>query len=170
MSDLVTHHRRACNGFSAIVARGADRWTDASPCPGWDAGAVVEHVVGVHDDLLFRPAGVEVARPEHDPGARWAATVAAIDSALAMHADLDAALAILVGEVVTHTWDLGEALGIDAALDAELCAWAGDFFRAHEEQVRSSGVFAPELPVSHDADATTRLLAFLGRDVTRTLA
>jgi uncharacterized protein (TIGR03086 family) len=167
MSDVIANHRRACAGFSAIVAQGEGRWMNPSPCADWDAGGVVEHVIGFHDELLLRPTGTEPPRPADDPIIRWAETVAAIRSAVekapSSDIDLDQLLPALTAEVVTHTWDLAQAIGVDPELDVELCEVSYDFMRANEEPMRSSGLFGDAVGPD-DTDAATRLIAFLGRD------
>ena len=177
MSDVITNHRRACTGFSAIVAQGEGSWRNPSPCAEWDARGVVEHVIGFHDELLLRPTGTEPMRPQDDPIARWAATVPAIhsamvlasssddigDSPIAPAVNLDQLLPALTAEVLAHTWDLAQAIGVDAYLDTELCEVSYDFMRANEAQVRSSGMFAAAVPPDK-TDAAVQLIAFLGRD------
>ena len=171
VSDLMTNHRRALDGFSAIVAQGAGRWGNCSPCAEWDAGAVVEHVIEIHDRFLLGPTGTEPVRPEDDPAGRWTATASAIGPAVevASSADLDAvdldgALPALMGELVIHTWDLAKAIGVDPDLDPDLCAISYGSMRSHEEQVRSSGLFAAAVPIDDSADPASRLIAFVGRD------
>jgi uncharacterized protein (TIGR03086 family) len=168
--SAITNHRRACNGFSAIVAQGEGRWTNASPCPEWDARGVVEHVIGFHDALLLGPTATAPERPMDDPIARWALTVAAMDSAMDaasskdLEIDLDHLLPALTGEVLTHTWDLAKAIGVDPQLDAELSAVSYGIALANDEQVRASGLFDSAVPVPGDAAAATQLVAFFGRD------
>jgi uncharacterized protein (TIGR03086 family) len=166
MSDAIANHRRACDGFSAIVAQGAGHWSSQSPCPEWDARDVVEHVIGFHDELLLAPTATEPARPEDDPVARWALTVSAIDSAEEApgDVDLDQLLPVLTSEVLAHTWDLAMAIGIDPNLDPELCAASHDVMRSNEEQMRASGLFDASITPADHADAAARHIAFLGRD------
>lgn len=166
LATSITNHRRACDRFSAVVAQGAGRWANPSPCAEWDARGVVEHVIGIHDELLLRPTGTEPVRSSDDPIARWAATVPANDAAVeaASPSHLERALPALTGEVLAHTWDVAKAIGVDADLDPELCAIAYEFMRANEAQVRSSGLFDDAAPVPHDADVATQFIAFVGRD------
>ena len=166
--EVPANHRRACELFSAIVAQGEGRWANPSPCPEWDARGVVEHVVDTYDNMLLRPTGVETVRPTDDPIANWAATVDALigatDPTALADRDLDGLLSALTGEVLIHSWDLAKALGVDAYLDAELCAATYENMRAHEDQVRASGLFSQGVLVPTDADAVTQLIAFAGRD------
>jgi uncharacterized protein (TIGR03086 family) len=177
MSDVISNHRRACSGFTLVVAQGEGRWTDPSPCPEWDARGVVEHVIGFHDELLLHPTGIKPMREEDDPIARWEVTIAAIDSAIEVASskspedpplppavDLDQLLPALTAEVLAHSWDLATALGVDPRLEAELCQVAYDFMRRNEEQIRSSGMFGSTVSVPQGADGATQLIAFLGRD------
>ena len=168
--SAITNHRSACNGFSAVVGQGERMWTNPSPCAEWDARGVVEHVIGFHEALLLRPTGTEPARPMDDPIARWALTVIALDSAMDvasskdLEIDLDRLLPALTGEVLTHTWDLAMAIGVDPHLDLELCEASYEGARANDEQVRASGLFDSAVPVPNNADAATQLIAFFGRD------
>ena len=106
-------------------------------------------------------------RPDDDPVARWSLTVPAIRSAVEMassEVDLDSLLPALTAEVLTHTWDVAKAIGVDPDLDTELCEVSYDFMRANEEQVRSSGLFGAAVSRPNDTDAVTQFIAFLGRD------
>ena len=177
MNEAMERHLRACDGFSLIVDQGEGHWTGPSPCPGWDARGVVEHVIGFHDVLLLRPLGAKPRRPKHDPVARWAVTVPAIESALgraairrpddpagAPEVDLDRLLPVLTAEVLVHTWDLARAIGVDPRLDPELCEISSGVVEPNDRSLRASGMFGPAVAVRAGADAATRLVAFLGRD------
>jgi len=172
VNDLVSRHRRACDGFSAVVQQGDGRWDNPSPCPQWDARGVVEHVIGFHDVLLLRPMGAKPERPKGDPIARWAVTVPAIFSVLertsteVLDTDvtIDRLLPALTADVLVHTWDLARAIDVDPRLDPELCVICYDIVRPNDERLRESGMFAPIVPVPDDADPATRLVTFLGRN------
>jgi uncharacterized protein (TIGR03086 family) len=74
-----------------------------------------------------------------------------------------ALLSLLVTDLTAHTWDIGRALGLPVALPPELVTASFDWARSHV--VRRPGFFDPEVTPAADADAQTRLLAFLGRAV-----
>src|SRR5438309_807141 len=59
-------------------AEAAEAWSRPSPCAGWTARDVVEHVIGFHEVLVLRPLGVKVERPREGPAARWRATERAL--------------------------------------------------------------------------------------------
>lgn len=168
----IARHRLACTGFGAVVAQVGDRWRAASPCEGWDARAVLEHVIGFHEVLVLRPLGVRAHRPGDDPVGRWTATEAAIFTALdsasvagpltavpgADAYDLVALLPALTTDVLVHTWDLARAAGIDVRLDEDLCG------RALAAGPPPAGeMFAPPVAVPDDADVQVQMLAVYGR-------
>lgn len=174
---LVERHGRACRGFTVVVDDVAPGgWAVLTPCTEWDAGALVEHVIGFHEFLLLRPLGVRARRPREDPAARWRATHVAIGQALAQPALLEPVdyfdaqarrpvdvLDAITADVVIHTWDLGRAVGVDPALDGELLARAYDTARA-ADAAHGGGLFAPAVPVSSGATMQDRLVALRGRD------
>ena len=109
--------------------------------------------------------------------ARWAVTVPAIVAAMELASsvgvenppkppkvDLRRRLPVLTADVLAHTWDLAKSIGVDPNLDRTLCEVSYEIVQPNEARLRSSGMFGPAVPVSSDADAATRLIAFLGRD------
>lgn len=155
------HHLAACDGLADVAVRVGDRWDRPSPCAGWDARAVLEHVIGFHDVLVLRPAGAKPDRPRHDPVARWAATVTALRGVLAAgEPDL---LPVLTTEVLVHTWDLARAAGVPHGLDPEACATAHRAALAGAGARAGSGMFAPPVDPG-GADPVWALVALLGRD------
>jgi uncharacterized protein (TIGR03086 family) len=177
VDELIDRHRRACDGFSAIVGQAEGRWNRPSPCTEWDARGVVEHVIGFHDVLLLRPMGTKPTRPKDDPATRWSITVPAIFSTLAdasdgyltgdagiPDVDIRRLLPMLTTDVLVHTWDVARAVGVEAVLDADLCERSLALVLANEAGLHASDMFGPPLPVPDDADAQTKLLALLGRD------
>jgi uncharacterized protein (TIGR03086 family) len=169
-------HLRACKGFSRIVAEADGRWERPSPCPGWDARSVVEHVIGFHDALLLRPLSAKPERSKGDPVARWTVTLSAITSLLQVRGedptvdeesngiDLERLLPILTTEVLVHTWDLARAVGVDAFLDAELCDASYRAALRNERFLRESGMYDLSVPFPENAPAEAKLVAVLGRD------
>ena len=178
MDDLVDRHQRACACFSRVAhAVPAHAWDAPTPCPDWDARAVVEHVIGFHDFLLLRPLGVRALRPRDDPAARWDATSAALFGALAIDATLDRStelpgggtstprtmIGALTTDVLIHTWDLERAIRTPSLLDDALCECAYAAARTSGLR-RADGMIGPEISVADNAPAVDRLVAFYGRD------
>jgi uncharacterized protein (TIGR03086 family) len=179
MDALAARHQRACDGFTRVTrAVTDDQWTAPTPCPEWDARALVEHVIGFHEFLLLRPLGVRANRPREGPADRWAATSEALFTTLAANDGvLDRAtalpgggestprtmLAALTTDVLVHTWDLARATNVDEPLDEELCADAYEAVRA-TGLARDGQMIGPEVPAGDEVAPSTRLAAFYGRD------
>jgi uncharacterized protein (TIGR03083 family) len=81
--DGIDRYRAALRGFGALVrAVPADGWSRPSPCPGWTAADVVDHVAGAQATLLALlgegPGPVE----GRDVRERWLGVEARVLSAL----------------------------------------------------------------------------------------
>jgi uncharacterized protein (TIGR03086 family) len=180
---------RALDCFEALVARvPPDRWDAPSPCEGWCAADVVDHVIGDLRGIQGYATGRQaesVADPRSaardDPLAAWrtarADMTAALDAAaLAQTVHLpwggDMALRDFVEryplEILVHAWDLAQATGQAAALDPDLVGGALETARLFAPAGRAAGLIGPERAVPGDADDLTRLLAIFGRSATDT--
>lgn len=186
MTDLLGLQQRATDEFDRRVGAITDeQWNRSTPCTDWDVRALVNHVV--YEDLwaphLARGETVEQVGDRYegdqlggDPKAVWRK---ASDGALAAFREpgaLDRSVHLsygdepapgyisqLVTDHLIHAWDLARGIGDDDTLDPELVIWAWENIQPHEQMVRQSGLFGPPIDVPDDADAQTRLLAFVGR-------
>src|SRR3954468_20466905 len=128
MTEFLNRYRRNADAFAdTIRAVPDDAWASPSPCPGWDARAVVGHVVSTLD--IFEKLVGREQRPgpsvEDDPLGAFQAMRAQVEEELA-----DPALAdieyegffgrmsfaasvdqFLSGDLVVHRWDLAKATG-----------------------------------------------------------
>jgi len=174
-------HRRVAAAFTERV-RGTTDWEAPAPVDGWVARDVVDHLVtwlpaflagnGVHG---VGPGDVRVA---DDPVAAWLAHADSVqalldgpgaaqqvdDSHMGQWAVGDLVNQIYTSDVFMHTWDLARATGQDETLDPETCAAMLAGMEPIDEMLRQSGQYGPRVEVSPDADAQTRLIAFIGRD------
>ncbi|MHA6797824.1 TIGR03086 family metal-binding protein [Bounagaea algeriensis] len=167
----------------AVRAVPPDAWNNPTPCADWDARRLVGHLVSVlelaHATVRGDEAPPGSTAPSElgaDPAAEWPRT-AARTRAEVERADLDAVRTTMFGEVplrqalgfptvdlYLHTWDLGRAHGRRVALPEHVLTWAEQFLRqVPAETLRSPGTFGPEQPAPEGAEATERLMAFLGR-------
>jgi uncharacterized protein (TIGR03086 family) len=182
-SSPAAEHRAIAGRFTALVLGApAGAWDDPSPVSGWRARDVVGHLVEWLPAFLDAGAGVRLpAGPsvEDDPVGAWQVHCAGVQALLddpATHARLlsnphvgqlpvdEAVSRFYTGDVFLHTWDLGRATGQDPALDPERCAATLAGMEPLDELLRTSGEYGPRVPVPADADAETRLIAFIGRD------
>jgi uncharacterized protein (TIGR03086 family) len=168
--------------FGEIVdAVRSDQWDDPTPVAGWKARDVVGHLIEwfpalVHHLEVTLPPGPSV---ETDPAAAWRAFAAGVIALLEGPAvaalvptnpnfggvPLDRAVShFFTADVFHHTWDLATATGQVPALDPERCEFMLAAMEPIDELLRDSGQYGPRVEVPEDADAETRLVAFLGRD------
>ena len=180
MSEISDRYRRLSDAFVATVAAvPADRWASPSPCEGWTARDVVEHVATVQGMFLGFVGRTAPALPPvaDDPlltlHSAFAPILEVLDDPVLSIQTFDGAFgetnfAAAIDrfanlDLVVHRWDLARATGGDETVavdDAErVIAGAAGFGPA----LRSPGVCGPEIDVAPDADATTRMLAVLGR-------
>ena len=121
------------------------------------------------------PAGPSV---DDDPVAAWLAHTEAVQSLLDDPATAEqvhdlphlgpmplgqAVDRIYTSDVFLHRWDLARATGQDETLDADRCAEMLEGMLPMDEALRQSGHYGPRVEVPDDADAQTKLLAFIGR-------
>jgi uncharacterized protein (TIGR03086 family) len=169
-------YRDAADRFSATVDATSD-WSAASPCEGWTAADVVDHVVDTERQFLEGQGAELGERPTGDPASVWAQHLAAVRPLAADEAfrvreydgffgrtTVGATLDNFYGfDLVVHGWDLGSASGrpttfTDADMDAMEQAFVGFGDHAYDE-----GVFRRPVEVADDAPRQERLLARMGR-------
>jgi uncharacterized protein (TIGR03086 family) len=168
-----------------VRAVGPQQWHDPTPCTGWDVRALVNHVVTEQRwaPLLLDGATVEDIGDRFDgdqlgddPVGAWASAAAAAHEAFAAPGALRRSVELSYGrrpaegycaemtmDLTVHAWDLARGIKADERLDPELVSDVLEFIEPQAEQLVGSGLFAPPVRVSHDADPQTRLLALVGR-------
>lgn len=184
MSDISDRYRRIAAAFTERVhAVPADAWDNPAPCEGWVARDVVGHMVEWMPPMLSQAAGVDLpAGPSvaDDPVGAWDVMNAGIQAMLDdpdiaqrefIHEHIprmsvpDAVNMVMVNDVFLHTWDLARATGLDETLDRDEAAAMFAGMEPMDEMLRSSGQYGPRVAVPDDADAQTKLMAFIGRQV-----
>jgi uncharacterized protein (TIGR03086 family) len=186
MTEISDRYRTVAAQFTERVKAVPDgAWSNPAPCEGWDARDVVRHLTDWLPGFFFEQWGV-AARPapsvDDDPLGAWLAVDGAIQDALDDPAVADAVRDTHMGpssfadqidmictpDVLIHTWDLARAAGLDETLDptevARGVAGVESMPPEVDQAMRDSGHYGPRVVVPADADAQTRLLAFMGRD------
>lgn len=176
-------HRSIAGTFTDRV-RGvpAGGWDRPAPCEGWVARDVVGHLVEWFPGFLRSGTGIELPTGPpvgEDPVAAWQVHAEAVQALLDDPAcgervlsnqhigdvPLDTAISqFYTADVFLHTWDLARATGQDERLDPDRCAVMLEGMLPMDEVLRGSGHYGPRVDVPDDADAQTRLLAFIGRN------
>jgi uncharacterized protein (TIGR03086 family) len=180
MSDTARQYRKLADDFATTVAEvGDDQWSAPSPCEGWTARDVVRHMIENHEmflGLVGRTLG-DIPSVDDDPAAAFAA---ACDVVAADLEDPERAKAsydgyfgrttfaesidrFMLGELLVHRWDLGQAIGVDVHFEPDEIAKMFATVEGYGDASRTNNVFGPPLDPPPDADDQTRLLAFTGR-------
>lgn len=179
---IAEDHRRVTAEFTATVEGTAPAaWDRPAPPEGWVARDVVRHLVEWLPAFLRGGAGIVLPDGppvDDDPVGAWRHHAATVQELLD---DLDRSTAghdlphlgrmtlgqaierIYVPDVFLHRWDLARATGQDETLDPQRCARLLEGMLPMDEVLRASGHYGPRVEVPDDADAQTRLLAFIGR-------
>ena len=142
MSEALDLYRRIADGFSArLKAVAAGAWDTPTPCPGWTAGYVPVHVVGVGRSYLAVAGGgpVPPALDAYvaDMAARGESSAAAAGGGVAafelLRAEAEAALedpARVVAPVQTPFGELPLAAVISVVMGGDMLAHTWDLARA----------------------------------------
>ena len=168
--DASEMHLAVCRRFGEAVGSANGKWNRRSPCDGWDARGVLEHVIGFHDVLLLRPLGLKPNRPQN-PQVRWELTYDALTEAFesggVTRLDARKLVPSLTRDVLVHTWDLARAVGADDRLDPGWCELVYAGLPEDPQALSASGMFNAPVAVNSETseiDVQARLLARLGRD------
>ncbi|MGC4808485.1 TIGR03086 family metal-binding protein [Micromonospora sp. DT233] len=184
MTNVADDHRAVAKAFAERVRGVAPAdWDNPAPCEGWVALDVVRHLTEWLPAFLSAGAGIELPKGptvDEDPLAAWVAHSDGVQALLDDPATSGQMLAnphvgempvdqaigmVYVPDVFLHTWDLARATGQDERLDPDRCAQLLAGMLPMDDVLRGSGQYGPRAEVAEDADAQTRLLAFIGRPV-----
>jgi uncharacterized protein (TIGR03086 family) len=180
MSEIADRYARLADAFATTIAAvPEERWSATSPCDGWTARDVVQHVcdtqalfLGLVDE---EPGdGPPVAT---DPLGAWRAAAAPVRVVLADPVRAATAYDGVFGpttfesaidrfanfDLVVHRWDLARATGGDDSIPEADAQRVLDGVGAFGPALYGPGVCAEPVEVGADADLTTRMLAVVGR-------
>ena len=155
-----------------------------TPCAGWDVQALISHVVlgDAAIPLLF--AGeplpstmtIDTSILGPNPVATWRGTALAAIEAFQAPGAMEQIVAHPIGErdgatvarfrlvdVLTHSWDLATAIGVEVELPEPLTAAVLDFLFPLVDGLRESKVFDAPVEPPEGAPSWQRMLGLLGR-------
>lgn len=174
LDGFLTHLRP----FTDVVHTGGD-WSAPSPCTGWRARDVLDHVITTQREF-FERHGIDLGpAPAGPPAEAWAAHLAAVRTAATPavasreydsdfgRTTIGATLAGFYGfDLVVHRWDLARGLGRDTSFSEAELDLVEAALPGFGEHLYADGVCGPAVPVPQDASRQVRLLATTGRDAT----
>jgi uncharacterized protein (TIGR03086 family) len=157
-----------------------EQWDAPTPCTEWSVSRVVAHLVGMNRVFAAMlageppPARADIAADQLLQAYRESASklLAAFGEPGVLDRTFDSPMGSATGaerlnirlyDLLAHGWDLAEATGQDASLPEEAAEAALAFVSNQLLDEARPGRFAPAQPVSADAPAIERLVAFLGR-------
>lgn len=175
-------HRAFAETFTNRV-HGVTDWDVPAPVAGWTARSVVEHLLEWFPGMLAAGSDLRIPPgpdPQTDLAGAWEhqrdAVQAILDDAEQAGAPYsspqvgempvaDMINQFYTADIFMHTWDLARATGQDDRLDPQVATAMFEGMQPIEQMLRESGQFGTERgPLRDDADATDRLISFIGRD------
>lgn len=146
----------------------SDSWDLPSNLEGWSIRDLVVHTTGSVTKIVTLVEGGEAPQEPSEPKQSLHDLAARLRDALA-GADLAAlqdALRFPVFGLTIHAWDVYRSQHLPVELPENLVAFCRQVVESvPEDQLRRPGLFGPAQPVSEDATATDRLMAYVGRPV-----
>ncbi len=179
-SALVAPLRRVAEPFTAVVASLSDEnWRASSPCAGWTARDVLDHVMGTQRDFLAGH-GLDCGAatdPQRHPAEAWQGHLNMVLRVLDEHSVWDRTYAGYFGpttigqtmvafygfDLIVHRWDLAAAGGRSERFTPAELNELQDGIASFGSGLYQEGICKPALAVAADADLQTRVLAALGR-------
>lgn len=161
----------------AIVSDGGD-WKASSPCDGWTAQDVLEHLIETERDFLVRHDVALEPLPDDEPQVRWADHANQVVSAM-QDADFVATKfhgmfgPTTVGEtfsafycfdLVVHRWDIARGLGTTTSLDDNELDLVEAMLDTAGEALYSEGTCDEPVDLPGGASREEQVLALTGRD------
>jgi uncharacterized protein (TIGR03086 family) len=164
-----------------IAAVPAEAMGRPTPCPNYDVGVLIEHLVTwlrTFEAGFAGRSGPDPAalKPGPDPAADFAAAAAgvlrhwrsggpqAMVSLTGPPAPGPTVYRMMVGEYLVHGWDLAVATGQPIPFSPEQADYALAMLGAILLPQYRGEHFGPEVPVPDDATPIERVVAFSGRD------
>jgi uncharacterized protein (TIGR03086 family) len=172
--DLRDLYRRAASWTIEKVDAASDKLADATTCDDWDVRALLNHMLQTQRYFVASAQGREAAPPTPKPPSLISAEPArdfvhARDDLLDSYSDAETlekrgqGLGVAFSDILIHGWDLATSTGQDATMPDGLAQAAYDAIHGKFTDEQRQGLFKPEVSVPADADAQTRLLAYVGR-------
>jgi uncharacterized protein (TIGR03086 family) len=188
MSENLRNYVKAVYSFDHVLKSAKDSvYRRKAPCEGWTGTDVYEHALGnlkmVHSFATTGNGPKSSPKLGKNPLTAWERlrdqTLEALDQDGALQriahepfgpqfgsVPVDALVGFMAAELTVHVWDMARTAKVDERLDPGLVKFTNVTWRSlGEEVLRMDGMFGPRIRSAQGADAQTKLLNFLGRDV-----
>ncbi len=183
MTEISERYQKLSEAMAErIAAVPEDRWSSPTPCPDWTARDLVRHLVdspGIFFGMIEAPGPAGGPSVDDDPAGAFSHVSAAVQAALEDPAvaqtpyegffgpsTFEQGIAqFICADLVIHAWDLARATGQDERLDPDEVTALYAAMLPMDEAIRAPGAFGPKIEPPADADAQTKLLCFVGRQV-----
>ena len=176
MNPQIMRFRTDTENFEAVVERGGD-WGGPSPCDGWTAADVLDHVVDTQRAFLELRGAPVGPRPPGNPPAVWRdhrqVIGSVVDDEELAATEYDGhfgrtsvadTLADFYGfDMLVHRWDLARALGQDVTYDEAELDRIERALDGFGDALYAEGVCRPAIDVPVGASRQVRLLGRMGR-------
>ena len=178
MNQTMNDYLENADRFHDVITADPDAdWTAPSPCAGWSAAAVLDHVVQTQRDFLLSreaPLGDPAVGTPPEVWADHVAAVAALgtDDAFVTRTYDGYFGPTTVGDtlrdfygfdLIVHRWDLGRALGHEVDWSEAEMDHVETSIEGFGPTMYSEGICADAVPVPDDASRQLRILGLLGR-------
>jgi len=172
--DLLDLYERASEWTTSKVAGATQKLDARTPCDEWDVRTLLNHILDTQRYFIAAAQGKDAAPPapqppsiiSDDPARDF---TAARDELVGLYADPEVlkkgemGIGVAFSDMLIHGWDVAQATGQDATMPDGLAQAAYDTIHGKFTDEQRKGIFKPEIQVPGDADAQTRLLAYVGR-------
>lgn len=169
---------------AAVVERlSVEDLTRSTACSGWDVKQLLNHTLGECQMMTLVNRGEAAGNDRGDlvgHGTRLSATWTRLgeENVASWRASglegsrtyfygtfpAHVAAAINLGEVLVHTWDLANGIGLEFAVDPDHAGIVHEVYAAVPlDGMRRGGMLGAEVPVPVDAPIVDRMLGLLGR-------
>ena len=177
---LLAPLRRVVKPFTTVVDSLSDEnWRASSPCAGWTARDVLDHVMGTQRDFLAGH-GLDcgpATDPQRHPAAAWQEhlnmVLRVLDEDSVWHrayagyfgpTTIGQTMVTFYGfDLIVHRWDLATAAGRSERFTPAELNELQEAIVGFGSSLYQEGICAPALEVAADADLQARVLAALGR-------
>ena len=176
MSALLEPWRKAADTWSDVYAGVEESdWELATPCQGWTVRDLVEHTLG------WQAEGGALLGMATSRGDDWETIRTAYAAHLADEANLQGTVAefagipkadlaaLLVGDLLIHSWDLARSTGADETLPPAVVEAVHAGLQHMPPELRlgvnplGQPMMGPAVDVPEDASVQARMLALSGR-------